>query len=155
MAHDKTQDFIDNLTQTIERASQRGPAPFGMPSFPGEAASATLPWPNSNMPISQTVQRPFQQFQGPPGGFGGGPSQPLASSAPSFMPQQAPAHQFGSAPAGFPPQGQMGGGGFGPGPGMSPQQSMPSFAAGPSMSPPGQGVGMQINPARAAALGLR
>ena len=41
-----------------------------------------------------------------------------------------------------PPNGQFGG--------MPPQQAPMQQ----SMSPPGQGVGMQMNPARAAALGL-
>jgi len=167
LGHDKTQDFIDNITKAIERSGggrpmMGGPAGFGAPpprQFGGNAfgphhpnfqGGPPRPPMGMNMggpPQGFNTGGPLPQFipQGTPNGMGGPhpsgpgfPQQQQVFQQQSFQPpqgfQQQPSNQFG---------GQMG-----PTSGMPPQQ--PS-----NMSPPAPGVGMQMNPARAAALGLR
>jgi len=123
---------------------QRGPPPtFGSgPGFGGPPpmnGAFNQPPPGAFQP-----QQPFAVRQGmpmPPPGFAG----PPPGMAPGFGGGMSPPQgQFG-----VPPQAS-----FSAGPQPAQQQMAPGSPP-PAQSPPGQGVGMQMNPARAAALGLR
>lgn len=123
---------------------QRGPPPTfgGGPGFGGPPpmnGAFNQPPPGAFQP-----QQPFAVRQGmpmPPPGFAG----PPPGMAPGFGGGMSPPHgQFGA-----PPQASSS---AGPQPA---QQQMAPGSPPPAQSPPGQGVGMQMNPARAAALGLR
>lgn len=183
MFHDQAQDLIDNITRQHERrggpgfgkrelgtaelhtdGSIIGQRPFGgPPPFQAGPGGFGPPRPGFGAPM-------------------GGAAPFAAGSAPSFVPQAVPSMPGpGSMPqqggfGGLPPQQQNFGGmpqqpnGFMPmqnafsappqmnGGQMSPSTAQNGFGAGTppaSMAPPGQGVGMQINPARAALLGMR
>ena len=123
---------------------QRGPPPTfgGGPGFGGPPpmnGAFNQPPPGAFQP-----QQPFAVRQGmpmPPPGFAG----PPPGMAPGFGGGMSPPQgQFGA-----PPQAS-----FSAGPQPAQQQMAPGSPP-PAQSPPGQGVGMQMNPARAAALGLR
>jgi len=181
MGQDQAQDFINRITEVAERAGGGRPMMGGPGGFGGPPRQWGGRPPMRGPPGPGFQGGPPPHFRGGPPGPGfhqGGPPGPGGFGGPPG------GFQGGPGPRGFggpPPQGGFGGPGpgFGGGMGMPPQQQqqMPpqgQFGAPPmqqqgqpqqpmpqqqqpagSMSPTAPGLGAQIHPARAAALGLR